>query len=55
MPDFCQPLVTRLEGSGWLPHAIDQLTVNEPLGGWGFHGFPMDSIKKGGQIGIELI
>jgi hypothetical protein len=31
MPDFCQSLVTRLESSELLPHAIDQLTVNERL------------------------
>ena len=31
MPDFCLPVVARLEESGYLPHPIDQLTVNECL------------------------
>ena len=29
MPDFCLPLIKRLEESGYLRHPLDQLTVNE--------------------------
>ena len=31
MPDFCQPLLQRLEQTALMPHRIDQLTVNESL------------------------
>ena len=29
MPNFCDEVISRLECSGLLPHAIDQLTINE--------------------------
>ncbi|CAK9065846.1 Alkylated DNA repair protein ALKBH8 homolog (Alpha-ketoglutarate-dependent dioxygenase ALKBH8 homolog) (AtALKBH8) [Durusdinium trenchii] len=35
MPDFCQPLLQRLEQTALMPHRIDQLTVNEYEAGIG--------------------